>query len=124
LVFLFSRPPLQVDSGAGRNPSGNDGFSRKSGTRALRQCGADKHASVGFVWRPWSVLAPSQSPSGTSRTPMRDMVSPILITCQVIAGSGTSGVAGGSNGKGLTYVNPLRTVLDVLKVDLAGIEYV
>jgi hypothetical protein len=29
------------------------------------------------------------------------------------------GDVGGSNGKGLTYANPLRTVLDKLKIDLA-----
>lgn len=30
----------------------------------------------------------------------------------------TGGDQGGSNGRGLTYANPLRTVLDALKVDL------
>ena len=30
-----------------------------------------------------------------------------------------SGDGGGSNGKGLTYANQLRTVLDKLKIDLA-----
>ena len=29
------------------------------------------------------------------------------------------GDQGGANGQGLTYANPLRTVLDALKVDLA-----
>jgi hypothetical protein len=31
------------------------------------------------------------------------------------------GDVGGSNGRGLTYANPLRTVLDALKVDLLGV---
>jgi len=29
------------------------------------------------------------------------------------------GDQGGSNGQGLTYANPIQTVLDTLKVDLA-----
>ena len=32
------------------------------------------------------------------------------------------GDTGGSNGRGLTYVNPLRAVLDALKVDLLGVD--
>lgn len=38
---------------------------------------------------------------------------------QAIALLFAGGDAGGSNSRGLTYGNPLRTVLDKLKVDLA-----
>jgi hypothetical protein len=40
-------------------------------------------------------------------------------TREAIALLFAGGDVGGSNGKGLTYANPLRTVLDKLKIDLA-----
>jgi len=40
-------------------------------------------------------------------------------TCLAIALLFAGGDTGGSNGKGLTYANPIQTVLDTLKIDLA-----
>ena len=40
-------------------------------------------------------------------------------TREAIALLFAGGDVGGSNGKGLTYAHPLRTVLDKLKIDLA-----